>query len=193
MKLRREAVVKIQTHRGHALRQGPADNNGSEITLRTLGPPRPKLLQTSRVHARSWISVWHQAPTWPLPPLHPSPDSQGGLHTHSCTRVQLPSTKTAAEAAGGGQPLWVGSPPPSPSPPPAEETAGHCPGGGGSTERKKAKSQEGGVAPSLQDVQVRDPPGTTEPLPLPREPPPHLFMPLTYTSSKSAIPIKSCV
>ena len=131
-------MVKIQTHRGHSLQQGPLDRTmAQKLHLESSPPPhpppRPKLLQTSRSHARNWISVWHQAPTRPCPrstllptPWEictptPAPESSCTPLGRSAQKLGVgPSTKRTVEPPRVTPPLS--------SPPMAKGAASHSPG-----------------------------------------------------------------
>lgn len=131
-------MVKIQTHRGHSLQQGPLDRTmAQKLHLESSPPPHipapSRVIPTSRSHARNWISVWHQAPTRPCPrstllPIPreictptPAPESSCAPLGRSAQKLGAwPSTKRT---------VWPPRvTPPLSSPPTAKGAASHSPG-----------------------------------------------------------------
>lgn len=121
-----------------------------------------------------------------LPPLHPSPDSQG-----DCTPTPAPESSCAplglsAQKLGAGpstkRTVWPPRvTPPLSSPPKAKGAASHSPG---SPRMERRQSCEEDDLP-LGCVGAGH---TRHNRALPREPPPHLFMPLTQLQSSPQSP-----
>lgn len=139
-------MVKIQTHRGHSLGQGAPDRTMAQKLHLEPSPAPSQVAPNLKVPCKKLDLVWHQAPTRPLLPLHPSPDSQGDFHTHSCTGIQLLSTRQHQKLRSGPRSSPGGHPRPSPSPPTAEGTAG-CRPGAPRMERRQSCNEDAGWLP----------------------------------------------
>lgn len=160
-------MVKIQTHRGHSLQQGPPDRTmAQKLHLESSPPPQPpapsQVTPNLKVPCKKLDFCLAPGTHTALPLLHPS-DSQRGLHTHSCAGIQLRSARTAQKLGAGGPAPSTrsgprGSPRPSRHPPRQREPQATAQGLRGWEEGKVARR-----VTSRWDVWVRDTPGTTGP------------------------------
>lgn len=129
-------MVKIQTHRGHSLQQGPPDRTmAQKLHLESLPPPQPPapspVTPKLKVPCKKLDFCLAPGTHTAQPLLHPS-DSQRGLHTHSCGGIQLRSARTHRSWGRGPSTKRSVWPPgvtrPLASPPTAKGAASHSPG-----------------------------------------------------------------